>query len=99
MRTVAIWAELLVVGAITISPTPSSAVALDFEDVAPNTQVTTEFAAKGILFGPGSLVQTDTRARSGTRVVLPVEEPLADCQSACKVDPVSALKIDPPRCG
>lgn len=64
------WIALLVVTFITISPALSSALTLDFEDIAPNTRVTTQFAARGVLFGPGPVVQSDDLARSGTQVLL-----------------------------
>ena len=41
---------------------------LDFEDVAPGTTITTQFAARGVLF-QSNFLDTDPNAHSGTRVI------------------------------
>jgi hypothetical protein len=71
MKLSAHWIALFVGGVITTSATLSSALVLDFEDVAPRTRVTTQYAARGVLFVPSAFVQNDgLAARSGMQVLL-----------------------------
>ena len=69
-------ATLVVVFLLTGSR-PDAQTVLNFEDIAAGTTITTQFAARGVLF-PKAFLESDQNAHSGTRVVraiIPGEEP------------------------
>lgn len=60
---------LAVVSVVGSNVAASAATTLNFEDQPPKTTITTQYSGRGVIFPQGAYLDTDSRPRSGTRVL------------------------------